>query len=460
MKQIFIKDLLKICDAKLVYGKDDDILENFSKDTRTIEKGDIYVGIKGTNFDGNLFYEEAFNKGAKTCIIEKDSIDINNIKIHSDKNLIVVNNSIQMLQELAKYKRSLYNIPVIAVTGSVGKTSTRDMIASVLQQNFKVLKTEGNYNNEIGLPLTILKLKDHNAMVLEMGMSNLGEIKKLSDISKPSIGIITNIGTAHIGNLKSRENILKAKLEITSGFNKDSILIINNDNDLLHKNMDKLKEKYNLITVGINNNSDYMALNIEDDAFSSKYDVNKNKVEVMVGGEAFIYNSLVAYAVGNILNISIDKIVKGIKEFKMTENRLEKIISKSGINIINDTYNASLDSIKNALNLLNRTNFNKKIFLFGDILELGSYTEEIHREVAKEIIKNNINKVILVGNNVKYTKDELLKSNYKDENIYLFNSENETYEFLKEKLKKEDIILLKGSHAMNLINIVNKIKEY
>lgn len=460
MKQIFIKDLLKICDAKLVYGKDDDILENFSKDTRTIEKGDIYVGIKGTNFDGNLFYEEAFNKGAKTCIIEKDSIDINNIKIHSDKNLIVVNNSIQMLQELAKYKRSLYNIPVIAVTGSVGKTSTRDMISSVLQQNFKVLKTEGNYNNEIGLPLTILKLKDHNAMVLEMGMSNLGEIKKLSDIAKPSIGIITNIGTAHIGNLKSRENILKAKLEITSGFNKDSILIINNDNDLLHKNMDKLKEKYNLITVGINNNSDYMALNIEDDAFSSKYDVNKNKVEVMVGGEAFIYNSLVAYAVGNILNISIDKIVKGIKEFKMTENRLEKIISKSGINIINDTYNASLDSIKNALNLLNRTNFNKKIFLFGDILELGSYTEEIHREVAKEIIKNNINKVILVGNNVKYTKDELLKSNYKDENIYLFNSENETYEFLKEKLKKEDIILLKGSHAMNLINIVNKIKEY
>lgn len=460
MKQIFIKDLLKICDAKLVYGKDDDILENFSKDTRTIEKGDIYVGIKGTNFDGNLFYEEAFNKGAKTCIIEKDSIDINNIKIHSDKNLIVVNNSIQMLQELAKYKRSLYNIPVIAVTGSVGKTSTRDMIASVLQQNFKVLKTEGNYNNEIGLPLTILKLKDHNAMVLEMGMSNLGEIEKLSDIAKPSIGIITNIGTAHIGNLKSRENILKAKLEITSGFNKDSILIINNDNDLLHKNMDKLKEKYNLITVGINNNSDYMALNIEDDAFSSKYDVNKNKVEVMVGGEAFIYNSLVAYAVGNILNISIDKIIKGIKEFKMTENRLEKIISKSGINIINDTYNASLDSIKNALNLLNRTNFNNKIFLFGDILELGSYTEEIHREVAKEIIKNNINEVILVGNNVKYTKDELLKNNYKAENIYLFDSENETYEFLKEKLKKEDIILLKGSHAMNLINIVNKIKEY
>lgn len=460
MKQIFIKDLLKICDAKLVYGKDDDILENFSKDTRTIEKGDIYVGIKGTNFDGNLFYEEAFNKGAKTCIIEKDSIDINNIKIHSDKNLIVVNNSIQMLQELAKYKRFLYNIPVIAVTGSVGKTSTRDMIASVLQQNFKVLKTEGNYNNEIGLPLTILKLKDHNAMVLEMGMSNLGEIEKLSDIAKPSIGIITNIGTAHIGNLKSRENILKAKLEITSGFNKDSILIINNDNDLLHKNMDKLKEKYNLITVGINNNSDYMALNIEDDAFSSKYDVNKNKVEVMVGGEAFIYNSLVAYAVGNILNISIDKIIKGIKEFKMTENRLEKIISKSGINIINDTYNASLDSIKNALNLLNRTNFNNKIFLFGDILELGSYTEEIHREVAKEIIKNNINEVILVGNNVKYTKDELLKNNYKAENIYLFDSENETYEFLKEKLKKEDIILLKGSHAMNLINIVNKIKEY
>lgn len=459
MKNIYIKDIIEICNGKLIYGNKDEICDNFSKDTRNIEVGDIYVGIKGANFDGNLFYEDAFNKGAKACIIEDGSIDLNKIKKFNNKSLIIVNNSIKTLQDLATYKRSLYDIPVIAVTGSVGKTSTRDIIASVLSTKYNVLKTEGNYNNEIGLPLTILKLKDHTAMVLEMGMSHLGEIDILSNIAKPNIGVITNIGTAHIGNLGSRENILKAKLEITNGFNDNSILIVNNDNDLLHNNINKLKENLKVLTIGINNISDYNAYNIEDYVFSSKFKIENNNVEVMVGGNAFIYNSLMAYSIGKILNIDEKSIINGIKNFKLTKNRLEKIINNNGTTIINDTYNASFDSVKNALELLGKSNYKRKIFLFGDILELGEYTEEIHRKIGKEIVNNKIDIFINVGNNSKYTVYEIINEGFNQNNIYSFKYEYETYEFLKKLLNKDDIILIKGSHAMNLINIVENIKE-
>lgn len=460
MKNIYVKDIIEKCCGKLIYGNLNEILDNFSKDTRSIQKDDIYIGIKGANFDGNLFYEDAFNKGAKVCIIENDSINLDNIKVFDNKTLVVVDNSIKTLQILAEYKRSLYDIPVVAVTGSVGKTSTRDMIASVLSQKYNVLKTEGNYNNDIGMPLTILKLKEHDAMVLEMGMNNLGEIELLSKIAKPTIGVITNVGTAHIGNLGSRENILKAKLEIISGFNSNSTLFINNDNDLLHDNLEKIKNKVNVITIGINNDSDFNATKIEDEVFSSRFNINNNIINLKIGGNAFIYNSLMAYAIGNKLNIDDKKIIKGLENFKLTENRLEKIISKSGITIINDTYNASFDSVKNAIELLSKSNYERKIFLFGDILELGKYTEEIHRDIGNEIITNNIDILITVGENTKYTIEQVKKIGFNKNNIYHFNYEYETYNFLKEFLNDKDIILIKGSHSMNLINVVSTIKDY
>lgn len=460
MNNIYIKDIIEKCNGKLIYGNENEILENFSKDTRIINKDDIYVGIKGANFDGNHFYEDAFNKGAKVCILEEKSIDIQNLKKFENKSLVIVEDSIKTLQILAAYKRSLYDIPVVAVTGSVGKTSTRDIIASVLSQKYNVLKTEGNYNNDIGMPLTILKLKDHTAMVLEMGMNNLGEIELLSTIAKPDIGVITNVGTAHIGNLGSRENILKAKLEITSGFNKNSILFINNDNDMLHENLNIIKEKVNVFTIGIENNSDLMANNIVDKVFDSEFLINNNIINLKVGGKSFVYNSLIAYSIGKQLGIDDKLIVKGLENFKLTSNRLEKIISKSGITIINDTYNASFDSVKNAIELINKSDYERKIFLFGDILELGDFSEEIHRNIGKEILNSNIDILITVGENTKYTVDEIINKGFNKENVYQFDKENDTYEFLKDILNNKDIILIKGSHSMNLINIVSTIKNY
>ena len=460
MKDLKVKDVINLLDAKLIYGNLESNLNKFSKDSDEIDTDDTFIGIKGNHFDGNLFYLDAFNNGAKTAIVEESSFDNFDFKFIENKNLIVVKDTKNALVVLSTYKRSLYNIPVIAVTGSVGKTSTKDLIASVLSEKYKVLKTKENFNNHIGLPLTVLSLKDEEIMVLEMGMNKFGEIDKLTKIAKPTIGIITNIGTAHIGNLGSRENILKAKLEILNGMNSESVLFLNNDNDILNKYMNDIKGKINVKTFGIQNKSDYMASIIECDAFSSSFLINDKFYSLNVGTEAFIYNSLISYAIGKYLNLSDDEIKKGLEDFKLSSNRLNKLINKRGTTIINDTYNASYDSVINSIDLINKTNYKRKIFVFGDILELGTYNESIHRNIGKYLSTSSINKIILVGDNVKYTYEELINDNFNKDNIYIFDKENETYELLDKLLTNEDIILIKGSHGMNLINIVEKIKNY
>ena len=446
-----VNDILNVCSGKLLYGNINEEVNNFSKDTRVINKNDVYVGIKGSSFDGNEFYKDAFDKGANVCILDNNKIDYEKI---DGKTIILVDDSIKALGKLASYKRSLYDIPVIAVTGSVGKTSTRDIIYSVLKEKYNILKTEGNFNNDIGLPLTILGLKDHDMMILEMGMNHFGEIELLSNIAKPTHAVITNVGTAHIGNLGSRENILKAKLEIISGLSKNGKLYVNNDNDMIHNHLNDIKEKANVVTIGIDNDSDYMATNIIEDAFESSFKIDNNDYKINIGGRAFIYNSLMAYALGKEFDLTINQIYNGINNVKLEKNRLEKIIGKKGETIINDTYNASFDSVKNAIELLSKSNYKRKILLLGDILELGDYSEEIHKNIGREIKKYNFDKIILVGNEVKYIKEEL--NDYSD--IYLFNKEDETYEFLDNILNEDDIILLKGSHGINLINIVNHLK--
>lgn len=449
---IYVKDIIDRFGGVLVSGNDNIVIDNISKDTRTINEGDIYVGIKGEAFDGNKFYADAFDKGAKVCIL--DNIDIDSIdNKYKDKTIVKVNNSIKCLQDLARYKRSLYNIPVIAVTGSVGKTSTKDMIYSVLSTKYNVLKTSGNNNNHIGLPLTILKLKDEDIMVVEMGMNNPGEISLLTDIARPTIGVITNIGTAHIGNLGSRENIMKAKLEITEGLSGP--LIINQDNDIMSANIDYIKSLNDIITIGIDSDSDYKASCISSDM--TKFKINGNDIECKIGNRAFIYNSLVSYAIGVLCNIDIDNIRKGILNFELTGNRLEKKLTKNNILIIDDTYNASLDSIKSSLEILRNEKGNRKIAIIGDVLELGSYTGEIHRSIGKELLNSNLDYIVLVGDNTKYTLDYLEENNYS--NMKHFDKESDTYTFLDNLLNSNDTVLVKGSNGMKLKNIVNYLMK-
>ena len=455
-KSIYIKDVLRECNGTLVIGNEDVELTSFSNDTRTLVPGDTYIGIKGETFDGGTFYKDAFIKGASTCILNKN-IDVDKSIIPDKGNVILVDDTLEALEKMASYKRSLYDIPVVAVTGSVGKTSTRDLIGCVLSTKYKVLKTDKNYNNNIGMPLTILSLKDEDILLLEMGMNHFDELHKLSMIAKPTLAVITNVGTAHIGNLGSRENILKAKLEILDGMDSKE-LITNIDNDIISSHMNEIKQKSTVTTVGIDSKADYVATDIVRDAFYSKFKINDLDYTVNAGGKAYIYNSLIAYAVGKKFDIDDHDIKKGIEEFKLAENRLEKIEIKNGVTLINDTYNASLDSIKNSMELLHNSNYSRKILVLGDVLELGDYSKSIHEEIYKEILKYKFDYLIMVGPELKKASKVLEDANYDMSTVYFFNNEKESYETIDNLLSPGDVMLLKGSHSMDLINIVNRLR--
>ena len=362
---------------------------------------------------------------------------------------------------LAKYKRSLMNIPVVAITGSVGKTSTKDMIASVISSKYSVCKTEGNFNNHIGVPLTILSYNNEDVMVVEMGMNHLGEIEKLADISKPTIAVITNVGTAHIGNLGSRDNILKAKLEILSSMSVDDV-IINVDNDMLASVEKNLMEDYRVRSVSIDNDSEYKAINIKDDVFESTFDIDKitKKIKVNVGGKVFVYNALMAYAVGEVLHIDDKDIKKGIKKFVLSGHRLERRVSKSKIIIIDDSYNANFDSMKAALELLGRVKKGRKIAILGDMLELGRFSKKIHKELGDVVVDNDIDILITVGKYSEEIDKQVIELGMAKKNVIHFDKEDDSYDYLRKTLDKKDVVLVKGSHGIHLENIVNKIMKF
>lgn len=456
-----VEEILNATRGKLLIGDLKEDCENFCTDTRKILENDVYVGLKGENFNGNEYYEEALKKGAKVAIVSGIEIPKEKLEQYKDKTIIEVDDSLIAFGKIAEYKRSLYDIPVIQVTGSVGKTSTRDIIANVIRTKYETLQTEGNLNNHIGLPTTILKLKDHEALVVESGMNHLGEISYLGKITKPTIAVITNVGTAHIGLLGSRENILKAKLEILENLKPEGTIVINNDNDMLNKwaKEDKVYKKY---TFGIDEKSDVMAYNIKIGNNSSTYNVKINNeeytVNVPISGRHFVYNSLCAIAVGNLLGISPENIIKGIETFSLTKNRMEVVKIKDNVTVINDAYNASYDSMKPALEYLSELPANRKIAVLGDMFELGEFSEEIHRKVGIEVVTHKIDILVTVGKLAKYIAEEAKYLRMPEENIISLETTEEASEYLNKILQKDDAVLLKAAHGMHFSEIFKSIK--
>ena len=445
---MLIKEILEATHGELLSGCENDNVLGFTQDTRTIQPGDLYIPLVGERRDGHDFIDQAFEKGA-IAVVTSRRIEV------SHKNIILVKDTLQALKDMAEYLRLHRNVKVVGVTGSVGKTSTKDMIYSVLSTQYKTLKTLGNYNNHIGMPLTMLRYQDEDVMVLEMGMNHLEEIHRLSMIAHPDVVAITNVGTAHIGELGSRENILKAKMEIVDGLKEDGTLIINNDNDMLNGvSFDRL------MRVGIDEKSDLQAYDVElkmnESYFKIDFQGNTYTVHVPVSGKHFIYNALVAIAIGLSLDIPMEKCIQGVDSFELTKKRMDIIDLGQDIHVIDGTYNANLDSMKSSLDVLSQYQ-HRKIAVLADMLELGEFEQDLHEQVGTYVANKNIDILLCVGKASAYIVEKAKELGMI--HAYHFESNEDVMRYLDELIEPHDTILVKGSNGMHLSEVVLYLKE-
>ena len=409
----------------------------FKIDSRDIEDGDCFICINS----GINFINDAINRNASLIICDQ------NININIDT--IIVKDTKESLIILGKHLRQKYlNIPLIGITGSVGKTTTKELISNILETKYKVLKSAGNNNNLIGIPKTIFKLDNsYDICVFEFGMNHLGEISTLSKMCLPDKAVITNIGTSHIGYLKSKNNILKAKKEILDGM-FSGVLYINSDDKYLRK------IKYpTIIKVGNNKKSKLSASNIittkQHLYFNIKFNNRTYNIIFNIPNKSLIPNILLAIQLGLDYNIDIENIIEKIKEYKPLNHRNEIIKLDNNITIIDDCYNSCLESLKSGIDVL--TNYKEdKIIIIGDILELGNSSKKIHKEVGK-VLKKIESTVILVGNEVKYACQN---------NFFLVNNNTEVISILNNIDLTNKVIYLKGSRKMKLEEIKEYIKKY
>jgi UDP-N-acetylmuramoyl-tripeptide--D-alanyl-D-alanine ligase len=416
-------------------------IKNVSCDTRKMMSGDIFFALKGIN-DGHDYIDDAIKKKASAIIVEKDIIVDTIIPI------IKVSNTYESLMDLAKTYLEKYPVFTIAITGSVGKTTTKDLISAILSTKYNVLKSNGNQNNHIGLPLTMSKLNSkYDFLVTELGMNHQGEIKRLSKLCKPRIAVITNIGTSHIGLLGSRKNIYKAKMEITEGID-NGILIVNGDDDYLKKI--KGKKNYDVYKVGqgLRNHLYPYDINCTKDNTSFKVYIDDKEylITLQVPGRHLINNVLMAIMIGITFEIDMDKIIDVISNFNTSSGRLN-VINVGDITIIDDCYNASYESIKGAIESLELYE-GFKIAILADILELGKYSDSIHKKIAT-ILKNKDIQVLLVGNATKIIHYNLEGSKHFLNNERLIN-------YLEKQDLSNKTILIKGSRRMHL----EEIRDY
>ena len=422
--------------------------------TNSNDKVDMFIGLKGENKDGSMYYENAFENGIKIAVINNILLreDIEEYLKENNKMLIMVEDTLEFLQQLAIYKRSLYDIPVIGITGSAGKTSTKDLVYNIVSKKYKSLKTKDNYNNHIGVPLTILGLRDHECLVVEMGMDHFGEISLLSKIAKPTLSLITNVGTCHMEFLGGIKGVLRAKLEILDGMEKPK-LIVNNDNELLHD----YATKNEVITFGLTNPSDVMIKIIKEDPYYSIISYNNTEIKINKGGRAFIHNSLAAIAVGLSLDIPLEDIKEGIENTVFTSGRNE-IIKVHGYEIISDCYNANLEATTSALNYLGLFK-TRKVAVLGTIGQLGDYAKEGHGNLGHIIFNNNIDILVTVGVNTNYINEVAIKDGFNQANSYHFDNLDDAIDLLKNILEENDTVLVKASHFNNFTKIVEELKK-
>ena len=452
MLELNLQEIVKATKGVLLKEADVKEIKAVSTDTRKIEEGTMFIALKGENFNGNNYVLEAFNKGAKIAIVDEVKCDLNELK--EDVALIKVQNTGRALMDLAKFYREKLGLKVVGITGSAGKTSTKDLVAAVLSDKYKVFKTKGNFNNEIGLPLMILELDStYDVAILEMGMRGLGQIKELAEIASPDLGIITNIGISHIEILKTRENILKAKMEIATFFDKNNTLVVCGNDDFLGS---LPSAEYKIVKTGVGENFKIGAKNIALEELSSKFTVYDGEKEeefsLDMPGEHNISNLMLGIAIAKELGVSFEEMKRGLNNIEATSMRLE-LIKKDGFSILNDCYNSSPVAVKSAIDVMKNIEGKRRIAVLGTMRELGHKSEEAHEEIGKYAKENGIEKVLCFGD-----FSENIKEGYV-EGCTVYENKEELIKDLLNIICDGDIILVKASRSLKFEEITKALLE-
>lgn len=449
-----IKEVIEAVKGEVIVKNNNGKFNKISTDTRNIKSDNLFIALKGGNFNGNNYAVSAVEKGASVIIV--DEINFKTEELKGKGTVIKVKDSRIALADLARYYRKKLGIKVVGITGSTGKTSTKDLIAAFLSGKYNVFKTQGNFNNEIGLPLMIFELdNNYDVAVLEMGTSNFGEINTLAGIAIPDIAAITNVGVAHIEYLKTRENILKEKMCITDFFKDNSCLVINCENDMLKTVKDEEYKNIRIQRTGYDKSYNLYAENVEltseTTSFDAVYGHERHRFKLEMVGEHNVLNALLGIQISKDLGLTFEEMEKGLNNFKATSMRLE-FIKHNKFTIINDSYNANPDSMKAAINVLKSYNGDRKIAVLGTMGELGDYADLAHKEVG-EFAKGKADVLLTTG---KY------KNNYKEgfgSDTLVFEAKDDLIEALNEMIKEGDTILFKASRSAKFEEIIKKIQN-
>jgi UDP-N-acetylmuramoyl-tripeptide--D-alanyl-D-alanine ligase len=421
-----------------------------STDTRTIGSGDLFVALSGESYDAHDFLDQAIAKGAGGIVVSREKI-----RVPEDITVFHVPDTLRALQDLAQYHRLRFSIPVVAVTGSNGKTTTKDMIAAILAQRFQVLKTEANFNNEIGLPLTILKLNpSHEIAVVEMGMRGSGQIRELANIALPNIAVITNVGETHMELLGSIEKIAEAKAEILEGLPYSGFAVLNADNSYVRNMAEKVQCRTAFYGI---EQGDIRAANIEFTGRSMMFECVVNDSEVFsvhvpAVGRHNVYNTLAAICVGRYLGLDFQEINEGLSGFNAGGMRLQ-IEKTDRYTVINDAYNASPASMEAAIDALVDIAPQRKLAVLGDMLELGHVAIEAHRRIGKKLAACRVDAVVTVGGMAAHIAGAAKEAGVPV--AVACESHEEAKKVLGSLVAVGDTVLLKGSRGMKMEKLMD-----
>ncbi len=461
MKRMTVAQIQKAVCGVLLYGSGELSVTGAEMDSRVMKQGDCFFALTGEHRDGNDYIRAAFEKGAVCAIVTDRKKAEQAVSGLTERAAILVEDAEQALCDLAAYYLSGFQIKKIAVTGSNGKTTTKDMIHAVLSQKYKTHKTPVNRNNLIGLPLTVLSLEEeHEAAVFEMGMDTLGEIHAMAEIVKPDIAVITNVGVAHIERLGSREGILQAKLEIKDFFGPDNVLIIDGSSDVLTR--ERAKGEYHLISVGRNGKNDCIISNVENKgedgmAFALEIGGDLTHFELPVPGEYNVINAALAVTAASFAGVSPKEARSGLLNFQPAEKRMN-LRGAHGIKVIDDTYNASPPAMLAALDVLKNTKGVRKVAVLGDMFELGENSDRYHKEVGRYAGKNGVDLLIGIGSLSRFVCEGARESMPEDAVLH-FEKKDDFIKSVKMLICSGDVVLIKGSRGMAMETIVKKILE-